>query len=101
MYRKRPEVSLQLRAGNPVIPLAILLLINYINAAISDFPLAAPRPTLHLRTFEYRHAESILNANHRLKKEIERVLTRLELELPPEVLAGIEAIHTRYPNPCP
>jgi len=38
---------------------------------------------LHLRTFEYRHAESILNANHRLKKEIERVLTRLELELPP------------------
>ena len=42
-----------------------------------------PRLSLHLRTFEYRHAESILNANHRLKKEIERVLARLELELPP------------------
>ena len=38
---------------------------------------------MHLRTFEYRHAESILNANHRLKKEIEHILTRLELELLP------------------
>lgn len=38
---------------------------------------------MHLRRYEYRHAESILNANHRLRKEIERILTRLELELPP------------------
>ena len=28
-------------------------------------------------------------------------IASIELELPPEVLAGIEAIHTRYPNPCP
>lgn len=37
---------------------------------------------MHLRTYEYRHAESILNANYRLKKQIERILTNLELRLP-------------------
>jgi len=35
---------------------------------------------MHLRTFEHRHAESILAANHRLKKEIERTLTDLDLD---------------------
>ena len=38
---------------------------------------------MHLRTYEYRHAESILNANHRLKKEVERILGRMELKVPP------------------
>jgi hypothetical protein len=38
---------------------------------------------VRFRSFEHRHAESVLNANHRLKKEIERILTRLELEPPP------------------
>lgn len=37
---------------------------------------------MRYRTFEYRHAESILNASHRLKKEIERILAQLELDLP-------------------
>jgi hypothetical protein len=37
---------------------------------------------MRVRTYEYRHAESILNANHRLKKEIEQTLSELELELP-------------------
>lgn len=32
---------------------------------------------MHLRTHDYRNAEIILNANHRLKKEIERTLGRL------------------------
>lgn len=34
------------------------------------------------RSYDYRHAESILNANHRLKKEIESILLALELEPP-------------------
>jgi hypothetical protein len=38
---------------------------------------------MHWRTYEHRHAESILNANHRLKKEIERTLARLDLDRPP------------------
>jgi hypothetical protein len=37
---------------------------------------------MRIRTFEYRHAESILNANHRLKKEILRTLGDLALDLP-------------------
>lgn len=37
---------------------------------------------MRYRTYEYRHAESILNANHRLKKETERILDKLELSLP-------------------
>lgn len=37
---------------------------------------------MNVRTYDYRHAESILNANHRLKKQIERILTHLELDLP-------------------
>jgi hypothetical protein len=37
---------------------------------------------MHLRTYEHRHAELILNANHRIKKEIESVLERLVLRLP-------------------
>jgi len=37
---------------------------------------------MHFRTWDYRHAESILNANHRLKKQIERILAQLELNLP-------------------
>jgi len=35
---------------------------------------------VHVRTYNYRHAESILNANFRLKKEIERILEQLQLE---------------------
>jgi hypothetical protein len=37
---------------------------------------------MHLRTYEHRHAELILNANFRIKKEIESVLERVELRLP-------------------
>jgi hypothetical protein len=37
---------------------------------------------MHLRTFAHRHAELILNANHRMKKEIESVLEQLELHSP-------------------
>jgi hypothetical protein len=37
---------------------------------------------MHYRTFEFRHAESVLNGNLRLKREIERVLINLELDLP-------------------
>lgn len=37
---------------------------------------------MHYRTYEYRHAETILNANYRLKKEIERILAKLELHAP-------------------
>ena len=37
---------------------------------------------MHYRSFEYRHAVSILNSNLRLKREIERILTRLDLDLP-------------------
>ena len=36
---------------------------------------------MYLRTFEHRHAESILAANHRLKKEVERTLTSLQIDL--------------------
>lgn len=35
---------------------------------------------MRLRTYDYRHAESILNANYRLKKQIERILENLELD---------------------
>lgn len=35
---------------------------------------------MNLRTYNYRHAESILNANFRLKKEIERILGQLQFE---------------------
>ena len=35
---------------------------------------------MRLRTFEYRHAESVLGANLRLRKEIERILDNLELD---------------------
>jgi hypothetical protein len=37
---------------------------------------------MHFRAFEYRHAVSILNSNHRLRKEIETILQKLELDLP-------------------
>jgi len=37
---------------------------------------------MRLRTFAHRHAESILGANLRLKKEIEHTLARLDLRLP-------------------
>ncbi len=37
---------------------------------------------MHYRTFEFRHAETILNSNLRLKKEMEAVLSSLELDLP-------------------
>ena len=37
---------------------------------------------MRFRTYDYRHAESILNANYRLKKQIERILGHLELSLP-------------------
>jgi len=40
---------------------------------------------MHFRSYNYRHAESILNANYRLKKEIEQVLSELELEPPRRV----------------
>ena len=36
---------------------------------------------MYLRTFEHRHAASILAANHRLKKEVERTLANLDLDL--------------------
>jgi len=38
--------------------------------------------TVHLRTREFRHAESVLNAKYRTKKEIVRVLDSLELDIP-------------------
>jgi hypothetical protein len=37
---------------------------------------------MRFRTFEHRHAVSILNGNYRLKREIERILGDLELALP-------------------
>jgi len=37
---------------------------------------------MRLRTFAHRHAESILGANLKLKKEIEGTLAELDLELP-------------------
>ncbi len=37
---------------------------------------------MHYRTLEYRHAETILNSNHRLKKEMEFILCGLELDFP-------------------
>ena len=37
---------------------------------------------MHFRGFEHRHAVSILNANYRLKREIESILHRLDLPLP-------------------
>jgi hypothetical protein len=37
---------------------------------------------MHFRTFDFRNAEIILNASHRLRKEIEEVLTKLELAPP-------------------
>lgn len=37
---------------------------------------------MHLRTFDYRHAEILLNANHKLKKEVENVLGGLHLQIP-------------------
>jgi hypothetical protein len=37
---------------------------------------------MHFRAFDHRHAVSILNANHRLKTEIERILLGLELTVP-------------------
>jgi hypothetical protein len=37
---------------------------------------------VHFRTYQHRHAESILNGNYKLKKEIERILQRLELRPP-------------------
>ena len=37
---------------------------------------------MHFRSYDYRHAESILNSNYRLKKQIERILSDLELDLP-------------------
>jgi hypothetical protein len=37
---------------------------------------------MHYRDYEYRHALSILNANHRLRREIETVLAHLDLDLP-------------------
>ena len=49
---------------------------------------------MHLRTYEYRHAESVLNANHRLKKQIESTLRELELRLPrPYAPAGALSPH--------
>lgn len=37
---------------------------------------------MRYRTYSYRHAESILNANHRLKKEIEEILDQIHLPAP-------------------
>jgi len=37
---------------------------------------------MHYRGFEHRHAVSILNANYRIKREIERILDDIELSLP-------------------
>jgi len=37
---------------------------------------------MRYRSFEFRSAEVILNANYRLKKEIDHILTTLELEPP-------------------
>lgn len=37
---------------------------------------------MQLRTHDYRHAEIILNANFKLKKQIERVLGDLQLQIP-------------------
>ena len=37
---------------------------------------------MHYRSLEHRHAVSILNSNLRLKREIERILTNLDLDLP-------------------
>ena len=34
-------------------------------------------------------------------KQLETNLASIELDLSEEVLAGIEDIHTRLPNPCP
>jgi aryl-alcohol dehydrogenase-like predicted oxidoreductase len=33
--------------------------------------------------------------------QLEAALGALDVDLTPEILDGIEAIHTRYPNPCP
>lgn len=46
---------------------------------------------MHFRSHDYRHAESILNANYRLKKQIERVLGNLELNLPRRTYASTDA----------
>lgn len=37
---------------------------------------------MHYRTFEHRHAVSILNSNQRLKSEIERIVETLDLDIP-------------------
>jgi hypothetical protein len=37
---------------------------------------------MHYRSFEFRNALSILNSNLRLKREIEKVLANLDLDLP-------------------
>lgn len=37
---------------------------------------------MHCRGFEHRHAVSILNANYRLKREIEEILEKLCLSVP-------------------
>ena len=37
---------------------------------------------MRFRGFEHRHALSILNGNHRLKREIERILLDIELAVP-------------------
>ena len=36
-----------------------------------------------------------------LSEQLKRNIDSLDVSLSPEVMAGIEAIHTRYPNPAP
>lgn len=53
---------------------------------------------MHYRTYEHRHAETVLNANYRLKKEIERILVNLELSAPPRVQRDAAAPHRQIQN---
>ena len=48
---------------------------------------------MRYRTFEYRHAEAVLGGNQRLKKEIERILTLLDLDLGPSFNADANRPH--------
>ena len=54
-----------------------------------------------LTYFGIRHksqmADMTSNFCHQLKANIDSV----DLELGPEVVAAIDAVHARYPNPCP
>lgn len=51
---------------------------------------------MHFRTFDFRHAESVLNGNYKLKKEIECILSGLSLERPGPFLKGDPGDPHRY-----